>query len=132
MKWKILGGEGMYVTIEVRKANREWQLINQIAASDFDFDKERFEDIDEAFRYSKYQTYENSDDVMWDIVSWVLNADGNRQNASDEDYRITLCNKYTRDDGIEFDEEIVSVEYRGEILQYIFPQLYERDKDEEV
>lgn len=119
--------EDQYITIETRRNGGKWQVFDKYELAEFCFDEERFDDAEEAFRYSKNQTYENTDAVMQEMVERMLdplNWDENFENTSGEDFRVTLREIYEKADSSKHDDEIVSIEYRGEILQHIFPEYY--------
>lgn len=116
-----------YITIATRRNHGEWQFFEQYDLDEFSFDEERFDDAIEAFLYFKSQTYENADCVMWSMVAAMIdpaNWGEDFENTSDEDFKVVLWQAFeSTDDRIENCPR-VSIEYRGEILQHIFPDFY--------
>lgn len=114
--------EKSYITVETRKEFGRWEPVKKIRADRFYFNEDLHKDAIEAFDYAFGNQYSTGDDVLEDIVKYIL-AVGDYENDPRDDWRITFY--IIEEDG----HRVSSIEivYCGKDLYKAFPYMFKTE-----
>lgn len=111
--------EKSYITVETRKEFGRWEPVKKIRADRFYFNEDLHKDAIEAFDYAFGHQYSTGDDVLEDVMKYIL-AVGDYENDPRDNWKITL--HIVEEDGNS--SSSVEIIYHGKDLYKAFPYMF--------